>query len=98
MSFWAGSWPPQKIAHRDRTPEAIERIDEAVDRAQVRRLRSRRAGALVDLARARHDHHELAVPGRLVGLDVLVELARQLGRVHPGLRTRIKMLAVERAR
>src|SRR3954451_20127176 len=96
MSFWAGSWPPQKIAHGDRTPQAVERIDEAVDGAQVRRLHSRRAGALVDLARARHDHHELAVPCRLVGLDVLVELARQLGRIHPRLRTRIEMLAVER--
>src|SRR3954470_15022327 len=97
MSFWAGSWPPQKIAHRDRTPQALERIDEPVDGAQVRLLRSRRAGALVDLARARHDHHELAVPCRLVGLDVLVELARQLGCAHPGLRTRVEMLAVERA-
>src|SRR4051812_13269058 len=67
MSSSAASRPPQEIAHRHGARQTVKDVDEAVDGGQVRRNGPRPAVARVRLARARHDHHELAVPFRLIG-------------------------------
>src|SRR5262245_19730547 len=100
MPATSRSWEPKEAAHRDAQRQLVQDPQPARSRAeigQVPRRPLRATGQVARVAGARDDGDVLAEPDRLVGHDVLVELARKLAHVLPGAWARIELHAVERA-
>src|SRR3954464_9016887 len=83
---------PQEVAHGHRLSQPTEHRDPAKRGLEIDHVARRFRRDLADL---RHNGHVLAVPDRLTGLDVRVELAVQLADGEPGARARVEMDAVE---